>query len=178
MATGTVRLKTSIWDFWSDSETRSCQSVSDVKVYKAATGVTAAPLKGLSGFFFPKCWSYSVERVDDGGWPQQPKVFFLKIALLANASPSKLIRLPAGTSASSLQVLFQISLFPHWLNIGWRLLKRLAENFAIPDKRTLYQISAHPITAQLQLRYIRKSEDFLPEYLESVLPALDTSKSW
>ena len=37
---------------------------------------------------------------------------FPKIALLANASPSKLIRLPAGTSASSLQVLFQISLYP------------------------------------------------------------------
>ena len=41
--------------------------------------------------------------------------FFLKIALLANASPSKLIRLPAGTSANRLQVLMQISLYPHWL---------------------------------------------------------------
>ena len=26
-----------------------------------------------------------MERVDEGGWPQQPKVFFLKIALHANA---------------------------------------------------------------------------------------------
>ena len=93
-------------------------------------------LKGLSGFFFPKYWSYSVERVDEGGWPQQSKVFFLKIALLANVSPSKLIRLPAGTSASKLQVLFQISLYPHWLNIGWRLFNdwlRISQ----------YQISAH-----------------------------------
>ena len=39
--------------------------------------------------------------------------FFLKIALLANASSSKLIRLPAGTSASRLQVLMQISIYPH-----------------------------------------------------------------
>ena len=85
---------------------------------------------------FPKCWSYSVECVDEGGWPQQPKVFFLKIALLANASPSKLIRLPAGTSASSLQVLFQISLYPHWLNIGWRLFNHWL-------RISRYQISAH-----------------------------------
>ena len=86
--------------------------------------------------FFPKCWSYSVERVDEGGWPQQSKVFFLKIALLANASPSKLIRLPAGTSASRLQVLFQISLYPHWLNIGWRLFNDWL-------RISRYQISAH-----------------------------------
>ena len=46
-----------------------------------------------------------MEGVNEGGWPQQPKVFFLKIALLAIDSHSKLIRLPAGTSASRLQVL-------------------------------------------------------------------------
>ena len=39
------------------------------------------------------------------------QTFFLKIALHANASPSKLIWLPAGTSASRLQVLLQISPF-------------------------------------------------------------------
>ena len=77
-----------------------------------------------------------MERVDEGGWPQQSKVFFLKIALLANASPSKLIRLPAGTSASRLQVLFQISLYPHWLNIGWRLFNDWL-------RISRYQISAH-----------------------------------
>ena len=67
-----------------------------------------------------------MERVDEGGGPQQSKVFFLKIALLANASPPKLIRLPAGTSASRLQVLFQISLYPidltlagDFLTTGW-----------------------------------------------------------
>ena len=36
-------------------------------------------------------------------------VFFLKIASLANAGPSKLTRLPASISASRLQVLVQIS---------------------------------------------------------------------
>ena len=102
---------------------------------ESATGSKFVALKGLSGFF-PKCCSYSVERVDEGGWPQQSKVFFLKIALLANASPSKLIRLPASTSASRLQVLFQISLYPHWLNIGWRLFNDWLRILR-------YQISAH-----------------------------------
>ena len=74
-----------------------------------------AVVKGII-IFFPKCISYSVEGVDEGGWPQQPMVFFLKIDLLT--SPSKLIRLPDGTSASRLQVLLQICLQPHWLNIG------------------------------------------------------------
>ena len=39
--------------------------------------------------------------------------FFLKTALLVNASPSKLIRVPAGTSAGRFQVLLQISLYPY-----------------------------------------------------------------
>ena len=88
-------------------------------------------LKGLSGYF-SKCMSYSVEGVDEGGLPQQPKVFFLKIAFLANASPLKLIRLPAGTSASRLQVRLQTSLKPHWLNIGCDI---LTTGWEFPDTR-------------------------------------------
>ena len=45
-------------------------------------------LKGLS-VFFPKCWSYSVERVDEGGWPQQSKVFFSQICLTCKCQPFK-----------------------------------------------------------------------------------------
>ena len=92
--------------------------------------------KGLSGFF-PKCWSCSVEGVDEGGWPQQPKVFFLKVALLANASPSKLIRLPSGRYfCEQVANTLPNTLYPHWLNIGWRLLNDWLRILR-------YQISAH-----------------------------------
>ena len=76
-------------------------------------------VKGI--IFFPKCWSYSVEGVDEGGSPQKPKFFPQNCLTCKRINPSKFIRLPAGTSASRLQVLLQISLYPHWLNIGWRL---------------------------------------------------------
>ena len=75
-------------------------------------------LKGLSGFilFFCKMLELFSERCRWRWLTATSKgLFFLKIALLANASPSKLIRLQAGTSASRLQVLMQISLYPHWL---------------------------------------------------------------
>ena len=40
-------------------------------------------------------------------------VFCLKIALLANARPPKLIRLPAGTCAEEIASTCTISLYPH-----------------------------------------------------------------
>ena len=55
-------------------------------LYPAAPAAGFPPIKGIIRVFFPKCWSYSVEAVDEGGRPQQPKVLFLKIALFANAS--------------------------------------------------------------------------------------------
>ena len=33
-----------------------------------------------------------MECVDEGGWPQQPKAFFLKIALLANATVGQTLK--------------------------------------------------------------------------------------
>ena len=52
--------------------------------------------------------------------------FFLKITLLANASPAKLIRQPADTSASRLQVLLKYPYIPidltlagDFLTTGW-----------------------------------------------------------
>ena len=50
---------------------------------------------------FPKFEGYSVEGVDKVGYRHDSKHF----ALLANARPSKLIRLPASTCAKQLQVL-------------------------------------------------------------------------
>ena len=76
--------------------------------------------KGIISFF-PKCWSYSVEGVDEGGWPQQPKVFFSKLAYLQMAALQSWSSCQPVPSASRLQVLLQISLYPHWLNIGWIL---------------------------------------------------------
>ena len=46
-------------------------------------------LKGIIRVFFPKCWSYSVEGVDEGGWPQQPKVFFSQNCLTCKCQPFK-----------------------------------------------------------------------------------------
>ena len=91
-------------------------------------------LKGLS--FFSKMLELFSGRCRWRWLAATTKGLFSQIALLANASPSKLIRLPAGTSASRLQVLLQISLCHHWLNIGWRLFNDWL-------RISRYQICAH-----------------------------------
>ena len=126
---------------------------------------------------FPKCCSYSVEGVDEGGWPQKPKIFFLKIALLQmptlrSWSGCQPVLLRAGCTYSCRYpyIPIDITLTGDFLTTGWDFRDtRYAPT--LPDKHT----SNHSLAT---LRYIWKSEDFLPEYLESVLPALDTSKSW
>ena len=52
-------------------------------------------------------------KIDKVGKWQDPTYFVSKNALLANASPSKLIRLPAGTRAEEIASTCTISLYPH-----------------------------------------------------------------
>ena len=44
--------------------------------------------------------------------------------------------------------------------------QRLTENIAIPDKRTLYQIRAHPMASQLHCNIFENLKTFFAEYLK------------
>ena len=86
------------------------------------------PLKGLSGFF-PKCFSYSVKGVDEGGWPQQPKVFFfsklpyLQMPALQSWSGCQPVLLQAGSKYSYIgkcpYVPIDLTLAVDFLTTGW-----------------------------------------------------------
>ena len=74
-----------------------------------------------------------MEMVDIVGKWHDPTYFFLKIASLANARPSKLIRPPVGTCTEQIASTAQNLYNPVGITLGWGFYK----NPSLPDKEKL-----------------------------------------